>query len=303
MRMGLFNVLKPPGMTSHQVVAFLRRITQTKRVGHAGTLDPQAAGVLPVCVGDATKMIPFLDHQCKVYRVEMLLGIATDTQDTTGKITAVCNSIPDHKIVEQVLKSFMGEYWQIPPMYSAVKKHGKKLYELARKGETVERVAKRKEIFEINWISMNQDRVRFDVVCSEGTYVRTLCHDVGQKLGCGATMAFLLRIETCRQSIHQAVTPDEINCAVNWAALLIPIDKVLNNYPSVHICDSLQKWLFNGVPIKSDLIDNDRVHSPNQYLRVYTSDCFVGIGHINEDGTHFKMVKLLPEAASTVQLR
>ncbi|SMP47668.1 tRNA pseudouridine(55) synthase TruB [Anoxynatronum buryatiense] len=302
MRMGLFNVLKPPGMTSHQVVAFLRRITQTKRVGHAGTLDPQAAGVLPVCVGDATKMIPFLDHHRKIYRVEMLLGITTDTQDTTGKMTAVCKLIPDKEMVEQTLNSFMGDYWQIPPMYSAVKKQGKKLYELARKGETVERVAKRKEIFEINWISMNQDRVRFDVVCSEGTYVRTLCHDVGQKLGCGATMAFLLRLETCRQSVHQAITPDEIGDAVNWETLLIPIDKALSNYPAVHIHNSLHKWLFNGVPIQIDQIDNDRNHFPNQYLRVYTSDCFVGIGHINEAGTHFKMVKLLPETASTVQL-
>jgi len=300
MRMGLFNVLKPPGMTSHQVVAFLRRITRMKRIGHAGTLDPQAAGVLPVCIGDATKMIPFFDHHRKTYRVEMLLGQTTDTQDTTGEVLSVCRNIPSEEMVREALEAFKGTYWQVPPMYSAVKKDGKKLYELARKGETVARTAKQKKIIDINWILMNNDRVRFDVTCSEGTYVRTLCHDVGQELGCGATMAFLLRLESCQLSINQAVTPEEIGNATHWESHLIPVDKALSHYQTIHIQPSFQKWLFNGVPIPIEFIKKPVSIDARDYFRVYTSDCFVGIGQVNEKETHFKMTKLLAEAASAV---
>lgn len=213
---GVINVLKPPGMTSHDVIYFIRRNLKVKKAGHTGTLDPGVAGVLPVCVGKGTKVIEYLEHDMKVYRAEATLGKATDTQDGFGTTTGLYDA--SHLTEEAVLdklNSFLGEQFQIPPMVSAVKHKGKKLYELAREGISVEREPRKVHIFDISVIKLwdfgtPQPKILFDVKCSKGTYVRTLCHDLGEKLGCGGFMSFLIRSATGMFHMNEALTLEEI---------------------------------------------------------------------------------------------
>ena len=180
---GVINVYKEQGFTSHDVVAKLRGIVGQKKIGHTGTLDPDAVGVLPVCLGRATKLCDMLTDKDKVYEAVMLLGVETDTQDTTGQVlkSSETDEITEEQVRAAVL-DFMGDYDQVPPMYSALKINGKKLYELAREGKTVERAARRVQIFDIEILSIALPRVTMKVHCSKGTYIRTLCHDIGQKL-------------------------------------------------------------------------------------------------------------------------
>ncbi len=186
----IINILKPPNMTSHDVVGRLRRLTRIKRIGHTGTLDPMAAGVLPVCIGKATKIIEYFEQDAKTYRCEMTLGASTDTEDAWGTVLESSDYVPTEEELRATLLSFVGEIDQIPPMYSALKINGKKLYELAREGKIVEREARRRTIHEIIIIRMDlENKTVLDVKCSKGTYVRTLCHDVGLKLGCYGHMS------------------------------------------------------------------------------------------------------------------
>ena len=186
---GVLNVYKEKGYTSHDVVAKLRGIVKQKKIGHTGTLDPDAEGVLPVCFGKATKLCDLLTDKDKTYQAVLLLGQVTDTQDTSGQVLEK-HSTEDltNEKVENVIRSFEGEYDQIPPMYSALKVNGKKLYELAREGQEVERKARRITIHEIRILEINLPEVKLEVTCSKGTYIRTLCHDIGQKLGCGGQL-------------------------------------------------------------------------------------------------------------------
>jgi tRNA pseudouridine55 synthase len=309
--MGMLNILKTPGITSHGVISRIRRLSGIKKIGHAGTLDPQAAGVLPVCIGAATKMIPYMDHRKKTYRVEMKLGLTTDTQDMTGQIVAKSFKIPLEDDVKQVLTRFLGDYWQVPPMYSAIKHQGKKLYELARTGQEVERAPRKRIIDRIQWISMKNDLVLFDVVCSEGTYIRTLCHDAGQQLGCGATMAFLLRMESCRMPINEAVALEELEADIHWQNLVIPVDQALKHHPGVHVPESSWKRIANGMPVSEYYISKqaglitalDEKHHVNLPVRVYlTNDVinseFIGMGAINAASGQLTMKKRLPLSAA-----
>ncbi len=301
---GLLNILKTPGMTSHDVVFRLRRLTKIKRIGHAGTLDPQAAGVLPVCIGNSTKMIPFLDHRVKTYRVEMKLGITTDTQDTTGVVVNQTSMIPSIEIVKDVLKSMIGEYWQTPPMYSAIKINGKKLYELARKGQVIEREPRKKTIYDIRWISGSQDTAFFDVDCSEGTYVRTLCNDVGSLLGCGAAMSFLLRTESCHLRIEDAITLSDLENDEKWSARLLPVDVALEHYPKSVVGKLHSKKVLNGVSVPDFLffdVESDEISSLHNYpekkvTRVYLDEVFIGMGEIALSSGELSMVKLLSQS-------
>ena len=304
MMTGLLNILKTPGMTSHDVVGHLRRFTKIKRIGHAGTLDPQAAGVLPVCIGSSTKMIPFMDHSVKTYRVEMKLGIKTDTQDTTGKILEQNDAIPSMDLVKEALESMVGVYWQTPPMYSAIKHKGKKLYELARTGKEIERQPRKKTIYEVRWISGKNDTVFFDVDCSEGTYVRTLCNDVGNLLGCGAAMSFLLRTESCRLNIENAVVLSELENAGQWTEYLMPIDRVLKHYPKTVVNNKHSKKILNGVHVtdfefvnvESSLTWGTDDPSERNITRVYLEELFIGMGKIAFDSNELSMLKLLPQS-------
>lgn len=251
---GILNVYKEAGYTSHDVVAKLRGILGQKKIGHTGTLDPAATGVLPVCCGKATKVCELLTNKDKTYQAVCRLGVITDTQDTTGKIleerTVKNITIED---INQVVASFQGEIMQVPPMYSALKVDGKKLYELAREGKEVERKARPVTISKIKILQVNLDEQIFsmEVTCSKGTYIRTLCHDIGMRLGTGAAMENLIRTRVERFCIEDALTLDEIeHLAKEDADLLaqkvISIDTMFTQYPAMQIEDGQAHYLANG---------------------------------------------------------
>jgi tRNA pseudouridine55 synthase len=251
---GIINVLKPPGMTSFDVVGFLRGVLKTSKIGHTGTLDPAAVGVLPVCVGKATKIIEYMTDKDKVYRAEMTLGISTDTQDGLGNIIRErpVNVLGDE--IVRVFNDFKGKQKQIPPMYSAVKINGKKLYELARKGITVERKPRDIEIYFLKILNVFHDnRVLFDVGCSKGTYIRTLCSDIGEKLGTGAHMSFLVRLDAGGFNIKDSLTVEEIEEYLSKGILaryVTPIDKAFPNYGFKVLDEHQEKKLLNGCTIE-----------------------------------------------------
>ena len=215
---GILNIYKEKGYTSHDVVARLRGIVGQKKIGHTGTLDPEAEGVLPVCLGRATKVCDMLTDKDKTYETVLLLGKTTDTQDITGKVLS--EHSPDdpglpggavtEKSAEECISGFIGAYDQIPPMYSALKVGGKKLYELAREGKTVERKSRRVMIRDIRIKEIKLPRIRMEVDCSKGTYIRTLCHDIGGRLGCGGCMEELLRTRVGRFSLEESLKLDEV---------------------------------------------------------------------------------------------
>lgn len=225
---GVINVLKPPGMTSHDVVSAIRKIYGLKRVGHAGTLDPAAAGVLPVFLGSSARLIEYLAEAGKSYRALVTFGIETDTGDDTGKIIKKINNfaIPAPSVMEEVLASFIGEIDQLPPMYSAIKIQGKKLYELARRGITIERKPRKVTIYSLNLVRMVSAGILIDITCSKGTYIRTLCQDIGEKLGLPATMSFLVRTKVGKFNLDDTWTLEEIENDKSKACL--PADSFLD---------------------------------------------------------------------------
>ena len=245
---GLVNVLKPPGMTSHDVVDFFRKISGVRRVGHTGTLDPGAAGVLVLCVGRATRAAAYLQESEKSYRAEMLLGVSTDTQDASGRTVQVCSDFElDWSEVDAALASLIGTIQQRPPMASAVRRQGRRLYELARQGLEVERPARSVEVYDIQIVEvLPRDepkarfgaRVVFDITCGPGTYVRTICADVGEKLGCGAHLSFLVRTRAGAFRLEESVTLEELETAARHRRLadyLLPVDLGLTHMPAVSV--------------------------------------------------------------------
>ncbi len=247
---GILNFLKPPGMTSHDAVAVVRRVLWTKKVGHTGTLDPQAAGVLPICVGQATRIVELLQEDRKTYRAELTLGITTDTQDRWGTVlTEQPVSVSPEQLAE-ALERFTGEISQVPPMFSALKVDGQKLYDLARKGIEVEREARLRTIHGIHLIRFDGQKALFDVVCSKGTYIRTLCHDIGQYLGCGGTMSFLLRTATGAFTIERSITLEELKACESpeaGAKWLVSIDDAFAGIPRLDLGEEWLKMIKNGV--------------------------------------------------------
>jgi tRNA pseudouridine55 synthase len=230
---GVWNILKPPGMTSHDVVSFARRVLGEKRIGHMGTLDPAAAGVLPVAAGKATRLIEFTDDFDKAYRAEILFGIKTDTGDDTGAIIAEedCTA-PATVDIENCLSSFIGEREQIVPMYSAVKKDGKKLYEFAREGIDVAPITRKAIFFDIRLISRTDTRLIIDVSCSKGVYIRTLCEDIGRFFGYPSTMSLLTRTRVGPFRLEDASTLEEFEasptgCRQRPAIIMLHYDTML----------------------------------------------------------------------------
>ncbi len=239
---GIVNVLKPPGMTSHDVVAVIRKQFKMKRVGHAGTLDPAAAGVLPVYIGLATRFIEYAADFDKSYRVELTVGRETDTGDDMGKIIRLAEcSLPEFSQLEQILLSFKGSSTQIPPMYSAVKIGGKKLYEYARDGIVVEREPRAITIYDILPLNQTKTSFLFDVTCSKGTYIRTLCADIGAKLNCPVVMSFLVRTRVGCFDLAHAKTLEEI--AVEGERAILPIDSAIQFMPAI-ILNKMQAQSF-----------------------------------------------------------
>lgn len=247
---GIINVLKPPGMTSHDVIGFIRRTLKIKKAGHTGTLDPGVAGVLPVCLGRATKIIEYMSEDIKQYRAELTLGKSTDTQDGFGEVLTFGDATkitPEE--VRETINSLKGDLEQVPPMVSALKHQGKRLYELAREGIEVERKPRTIHIYEVKIIrymdfGTPSPRILFDVRCSKGTYVRTICHDLGEKLGCGGFMSFLVRTGTGMFKISEALTVEEI-------VHLAETNNIINNMTPLNDALFLETVLVHDNVIKS----------------------------------------------------
>lgn len=249
---GIINVYKEKGFTSHDVVAKMRGILHQKKIGHTGTLDPEAEGVLPVCLGAGTKLCDMLADRDKEYRAVLLLGRTTDTQDITGRVLASSEEIPPEETVRQAVLEFVGDYDQIPPMYSALKVNGKKLYELAREGKTVERKARKVRIERIMIEEMDLPRVTLLVTCSKGTYIRTLCHDIGERLSCGGCMESLLRTRVGKFELEQARRLDEIREMTEKGDLekaVIPVDRMFDEMAAGYTTQQADHLLYNGNPL------------------------------------------------------
>ncbi len=271
---GIINVYKEKGWTSHDVVAKLRHIVGQKKIGHTGTLDPDAEGVLPVCLGKATKVCDLLADRDKTYQA-VLLGQATDTQDASGTVTESREVTSSVKEIYEAVQSFKGDYDQVPPMYSALKVDGKKLYELAREGKTVERKARRVQIKEIKIHEIVLPRVSMTVHCSKGTYIRTLCHDIGEKLGCGGCMEELLRIQAGPFYIEDSLKLNEIEILHDLGQLeehITPIDGIFSMYPAVRVKPENQKLLQNGNPLYARQMEKASLPDQDTRVRVYGAD-------------------------------
>ncbi|MDE6251611.1 MAG: tRNA pseudouridine(55) synthase TruB [Lachnospiraceae bacterium] len=295
---GIINIYKEKGYTSHDVVAKLRGILKTKKIGHTGTLDPDAEGVLPVCVGRATKVCDMLTEKNKMYRTVLLLGKSTDTQDISGKILEE-NELPenlDEETVRNVIMEFAGEYMQIPPMYSALKVNGKKLYELARQGVEVERKARPVTILDINIEKIELPRITMTVTCSKGTYIRTLCHDIGQKLGTGGCMENLLRLESGIFNVQDSVKLSDVQKYMDENTIdniLIPIDKLFMNYASCKVKKKYNILIYNGNKFAEDNILNKVSPKDGEHFRIYDEDGnFIGIYKYDMSETMFIPVKM-----------
>ncbi|MDO5540885.1 MAG: tRNA pseudouridine(55) synthase TruB [Eubacteriales bacterium] len=296
---GIINVYKEKGYTSHDVVAKMRGILHQKKIGHTGTLDPDAEGVLPVCLGAGTKLCDMLTDRDKEYRAVLLLGKATDTQDISGTVISSSEEIPDEDVIRQAVMSFTGEYDQIPPMYSALKVNGKKLYELAREGKTVERQARRVWIHQIVIEEIALPRVTMTVSCSKGTYIRTLCHDIGEKLGCGGCMESLLRTKAgvfCLEESVRLSQLQELARKGNIEEAVTPVDEMFVQYPRCHTTEKADRLLYNGNALEIQQFDvRDRQDIPEK-IRVYDSKGkFCGIYMYHADRKKYLPVKMFLE--------
>ena len=249
---GILIVNKPAGWTSQDVAAKLRGVFHEKRVGHGGTLDPMATGVLPVFLGRATRGVEFFEHAEKEYLATLRLGVETDTQDVTGTVLNAREISVSKAEIEAVLPRFRGENEQIPPMYSAVKLGGRRLYEIARKGGTVERQPRRITVFELELLDGEGADWRLRVRCSKGTYIRTLCADLGAALGCGGCMAALERTRAGAYTLAQSHTMEEILAAEDKNALLLPVDSLFSGLPKLTVSEAAERRLRNGAPVRAD---------------------------------------------------
>lgn len=301
---GVIIINKEKGFTSHDVVAKLRGILKQKKIGHTGTLDPDATGVLPVCLGHATKLCDMLTDKEKTYEAVMLLGQATDTQDTSGQVTQRSDiasmreegKLSDEDILKAIM-SFKGSYSQIPPMYSALKVGGKKLYELAREGIEVERKPREVYIYDIEDITIDFPRVRMTVSCSKGTYIRTLCHDIGLKLGTFACMEGLKRTKVSTFDISEAKTLDEVSELVELGRIdeqIILVEDIFANYKPVKTAPQFDKLIYNGnsLPMQAVSVEDEKI-AGGELFRVYDSKgVFMGIFAYNEHEQMFKCEKM-----------
>ncbi|MBO4987761.1 MAG: tRNA pseudouridine(55) synthase TruB [Lachnospiraceae bacterium] len=246
---GIINVYKEAGFTSFDVVAKLRGILKQKKIGHTGTLDPDAVGVLPVCLGSATKLCDMLTDKKKEYIAEFVLGKVTDTQDVSGTVLEEKEVACTKEEVAAVIASFIGTYEQLPPMYSAIKVDGKRLYELARQGKEVERKTRPVTLYEIEVLKMELPLVSVRVLCSKGTYIRTLCHDIGMRLDCGAVMTSLKRTASGQFGLDTAHTLAEIEVLRDSGKLdsaIIPVDEVFKDLPAIIVDGELERKILNG---------------------------------------------------------
>ena len=302
---GVINIYKIKGFTSHDVVAKLRGIMRQKKIGHTGTLDPDATGVLPVCLGSATKLCDMLTDKEKEYIAKVQLGVITDTQDMTGTVLNEKEVNVTESQVREAIQSFVGPYEQIPPMYSALKVNGKKLYELAREGKEVERKARPVTIHYIEIMEMSLPQITIKVGCSKGTYIRTLCHDLGEKLGCGAAMAALERTKSGQFSLDTAITLAELEEKLKASeedrekivrSLVIPVDNMFLEYQELRLIPQWERLIQNGNSfdeknLRKEFLQMNRADK-SQY-RVYIGEnTFMGVYEYRKNEKKFYPVKM-----------
>ncbi len=292
---GIINIYKEAGFTSFDVVAKMRGILKERKIGHTGTLDPDAVGVLPVCVGNATKVVDLLTDYKKEYIASLRLGVETDTQDMTGEILQRSDIIVDEDKIREVIASFVGDNMQIPPMYSALKVNGKKLYELAREGKEVERKARAITLEEIEVLSVDWPIVRMRVLCSKGTYIRTLCHDIGRKLGCFGAMEHLLRSKVGDFTLEKAITLkqlEDLRDAGDLESVVLFPDELFSQYPIGKIKPEFKKLLDNGNTIFPQMLQQEVDLQEGGYMRVYGEGMFYGIFQYHKDENKLKPWKM-----------
>lgn len=296
---GIVIIHKEKGFTSHDVVAKLRGICGQKKIGHTGTLDPEATGVLPVCLGSGTKLCDMLTDKDKEYVAELLLGVETDTQDLTGTVLSRHPVAVTQDQVREAVLSFQGSYRQVPPMYSALKVNGKKLYELAREGKEVERQAREVQISEIEILKMRLPVVQLRVVCSKGTYIRTLCADIGQKLGCGGVMESLVRTRVGKFSLEEAFTLGQLQELKDQGRLseaVSPVESVFENCPVLHVRKDMIRLLDNGNPLTVEQTAEKEQYAAGRWVRVcWPDNRFAGIYAYDEGRRRYQPVKMFLE--------
>ena len=290
---GIFNIYKEKGFTSHDVVAIVRRTIHMKKVGHTGTLDPDAEGVLPVCVGKATKLSDVIMDGKKSYRAMLRLGITTTTEDASGEVLETKEVDFNEDKIREVVASFIGKLEQVPPMYSAVKVNGKKLYELAREGKEIERKSRTIEVYDIRIRQfLPPDRVEIDVDCSKGTYIRTLCADIGKVLGCGGHMAELLRTATGAFSLENAIKLEELKTLAEQEKAeeaLLTMEDALKDFPVVKVSEKSAKFLYNGGKIQERfLTEKPAVLKEGEIVATYDHAYnLVGLYEIKKEESNF----------------
>ncbi len=290
---GIINIRKEQGYTSHDVVAKLRGILRQKKIGHTGTLDPAAEGVLPVCLGRGTRLCEMLTGEKKTYEAVLRLGVCTDTQDMTGTILCERPVEVTEKALTEAVQSFLGEQMQIPPMYSAVKIGGKRLYELAREGVEVERKARPVTFYRLEILEIFSPRVRLLVECSRGTYIRTLCHDLGEKLGCGGAMESLVRTRVGRFTLEDGLTLLDVERLSQEGTLegrLWSIEQVLDHLSACSCLPEGDKLLHNGNPLPKKLIRPPFIGG--QVCMYDSAGVFIGVFDYQEEKGRYTPVKM-----------
>lgn len=282
----IINILKPTGMTSHDVVSCVRRTLNMKKVGHTGTLDPDAAGVLPICLGRATKVSELILNKDKSYICELTLGIETDTYDSSGTILYRNDDLNiEESKIREAFKSQEGEINQMPPVYSALKVNGQKMCDLARKGkaDSIDIKPRKVNIKKIEILNISNNKITFYVKCSKGTYVRSICHDIGEYLNCGGHMSFLLRTSSGKFNLENGITLEELkeyNDNNTLDKYLYDIDYVLTNFNKIKIHENAEKYYINGGIIDERRFIEKDFNENDEFVRVYSSKEFIGIGKI-----------------------
>jgi tRNA pseudouridine 55 synthase len=293
---GILNILKAPGMTSQNVVTYVKKTLKADKAGHTGTLDPGAAGVLPVCIGKATRISEYLLNDKKTYRAEMRIGLRSDTLDKYGNVENIGAPILNDAVIKKAVNSFKGPIQQVPPMFSAIKREGVRLYELARKGIEVERPARDTYIYDIIIINVTDNTVLFDVTCAKGTYIRSLCSDIGKSLGYDAIMTFLIRTGTGPFRINESITLDELRTIADnneVRSVLHPIEYGLEGYGRIYIDKSLSEKVKNGNGFGMDKISKYEPKLYNNMLLVFDNDgSFIAVGSLTENGLFIKIDKV-----------
>lgn len=306
---GVINIYKERGFTSHDVVAKLRGILKQKKIGHTGTLDPDAEGVLPVCLGKGTRLCDMLTDHSKVYEAVLLLGQSTDTQDVSGSVLQEAPVDVSEEEVREAIMSFVGPYDQIPPMYSALKVNGQKLCDLARAGKEVERKARPVEIYEIQIEEIHLPRVRMTVSCSKGTYIRTLCHDIGEKLKCHGCMESLLRTRVGQFLLKDSLTLAQVEAYRDEnriTEIVMPVDQVFSDCSALKLTKEAAKLGYNGNPFTSTqaLTENDQMVEKSsdisldggKWFRVYDPEgVFIGVYAYDSKRDQFRPEKMFYE--------